>query len=316
MKISVIMLTYNRENYISRSIKSIIGQTFKDFEFIIIDNGSTDKSGVIAEELAGEDERIRVIHIPKSNIGIGRNVGLDNAKGDYVTFIDDDDVASSDMLEFLYNLAVENYADISFCGSSQEVNGDVINYYVFDKLQIMSPEEAIIEFLKRKKCNAAMPTKMFKRYLFDNVRFKDTGNYDDISVTYKLIANGNKTVALGLPKYCFTKHPNNNSSFITNDLLLTPKQLDEYFDAFRERTLYLSKVLPETAEYAQYSEWSYMISMCNKIIKNNLTNCSKQLEHIKKELTKHYDDFYFGKHIQEFEKEFMKKYISKSYCGE
>ncbi len=309
MKISVIMLTYNRENFISEAIESILNQTESDYEFIIVNNGSTDKSGEIAEMYAKLDYRIKVIHIPKSSIGKGRNIGLSLAKGDFITFVDDDDIAESDMLEFLYNLAVENNADISICGSTKKVEGKIFPNCLFDEYLELTPPEAVIELLKRKKINAAMPTKMIKRHLFDIIRFNETGKYDDISVTYKYIANARKVVVNGLPKYCFTRHEKNNSSFTTNDMLLTPEQLDEYFSAFRERTIYLSKILPDISEYAQYSEWSYMISMCNKIKKNNLTNCSKQLEHVKKVLTKHYDEFYYGKYIEEFEKEFMNLYI-------
>jgi len=316
MKISVIMLTYNREDYISEAIESILSQTERDYEFIIVNNGSTDKSGEIAEMYAKLDNRIKVIHIPKSSIGKGRNSGLNLAKGNFITFVDDDDIAELDMLEFLYNLAVENDADISICGSGKKVEGKVLPICIFDEYVEMTPSEPVIELLKRKRINAAMPTKMIKRYLFDSIRFNETGKYDDISVTYKYMANARKVVANGMPKYCFIRHEKNNSSFTTNDMLLTPDQLDEYFNAFRERTIYLSEILPDISEYAQYSEWSYMISMCNKIIKNNLTNCSKQLEYIKKELTKHYDEFYCGKYIEEFEKEFMRKYIRKSYYGE
>ncbi|WP_312811724.1 glycosyltransferase family 2 protein [Sedimentibacter sp.] len=316
MKISVIMLTYNRENFISKAIESILRQTEMDYEFIIVNNGSIDKSGEIAEMYAKIDNRIKVIHIPKSGIGKGRNTGLSLAKGDFITFVDDDDIAEYDMLEFLYNLAVENEADISICGSNKKVEGEILPNCIFDEYLDMTPSEAVIELLKRKKINAAMPTKMIKKHLFDRIRFNETGKYDDISVTYKYMANARKVVANGLPKYCFIRHEKNNSSFTTNDMLLTPEQLNEYFSAFRERTIYLSKILPDISEYAQYSEWSYMISMCNKIVSNNLTNCSKQLEYVKRELSKHYDEFYFGKYIEEFEKVFMRKYISKSYYGE
>ncbi len=309
MKISVIMLTYNRENFISEAIESILRQTEKDYELIIVNNGSTDKSGEIAEMYAKSDNRIKVIHIAKSSIGKGRNTGLDLAKGDFITFVDDDDIADQDMLEFLYNLAVESNADISICGSSKRVEGKILPNCTFDEYLEMTPSEAVIELLKRKRINAAMPTKMINKYLFDTIKFNETGKYDDISVTYKYMANARKVSANGLPKYCFIRHEKNNSSFTTNDMLLTPEQLDEYFSAFRERTIYLSQVLPDISEYAQYSEWSYMISMCNKIIKNNLTNCSMQLDYVKNELTKHYDEFYYGKYIEEFEKEFMNLYI-------
>lgn len=309
LKISVIMLTYNREDFIASAIKSILGQGFDDFEFIIVDNGSTDKSGEIAKEFAKMDSRIQVAHITKSNIGTGRNRGLDLAKGDYITFIDDDDTAEPDMLEFLYKLAIDNFADISICGSTKEVNGEILPNYIFDESLIMTASEAVVEMLKRKKYNVAMPTKLLRRSLFDKIRFFENGNYDDITVGYRFIANANKVVAHGLPKYCFRRHEGNNSSFTTNDKLLRPDQLDEYFSAFRDRTEYLSKVLPEIADYAQYSEWSYMISMCNKISVNNLISCRKQLDFIKKELAEHYDEFYNGEYTEEFEREFMRKYL-------
>lgn len=308
-KVSVIMLTYNRENLVERAIQSILCQTMKAFEYIIIDNGSTDRSGQIADEYAQKDDRIKVVHISKSNIGTGRNVGLDLATGKYITFIDDDDTAEPDMLEFLYNLAIENDADISLCGSKKEVDGQFLDNCVFSDKLTMTPEEAVVTLLKRKKYNAAMPTKMLRKELFDKIRFKEEGKYDDISVVYKYFAEAKKVVAHGVPKYCFWRHSGNNSAFTSNDLLLTPEQLDEYFDAFRERTEYLSAKLPAIAEYAQYSEWSYMISMCNKIHKNNLVACKQQLEYVEKELIIHYDEFYDSPYIQEFEREFMRKYI-------
>jgi glycosyltransferase involved in cell wall biosynthesis len=309
MKISVIMLTYNRENFISEAIESILNQTESDYEFIIVNNGSTDKSGEIAEMYAKLDYRIKVIHIPKSSIGKGRNIGLSLAKGDFVTFVDDDDIAEIDMLEFLYNLAVENNADISICGSTKNVNGKIIDNCVFYEKLIMGTTEAVIELLKRKKYNSGFPTKLFRNRLIESIRFKTERKYDDIYVCYKVFANSFKIVAHGKPKYRIRRHENNNSNFTTDDTLIKPEQLEEYFIAFEERTKYLSDKLPEIAEYAKYSEWSYMISMCNKIITNNLTNCSKQLDHIKKELTINYDEFYYGKYIEEFEKEFMNLYI-------
>lgn len=307
--ISVIMLTYNRETMVARAIQSILDQTYQNFEFIIVDNGSTDRSGKIADEYAARDSRIKVVHIPKSNIGTGRNTGLDMAIGDYITFIDDDDTAEPDMLEFLNGLTLECDADIALCGSYKEVNGEILPNCVFDEKLIMTPEEAVVTLLKRKKFGAGMPTKLLRKSLFTNIRFETNRKYEDIHTTYKFFANAKRVAAYGLPKYRVYRHEGNNSSFTTNDLLLTPEQLDEYFAAFRERTEYLSNKLPDIADYAQYSEWSYMISMCNKIEKNHLEQCSKQLKFVKEELSAHYDEFYNSPYIEEFEKEFMRKYL-------
>lgn len=309
VKVSVIMLTYNRQELVGRAIESILSQTLKEFEYIIVDNGSTDNSGKIAEEYARKDERIKVLHIQKSNIGTGRNAGLDAAKGEYITFIDDDDTAEPDMLEFLYGLAKEAEADISVCGSVKEADGELLPNCVFEEKLTMTPEEAVVTLLERRKIKTGMPAKLVKRELFEEVRFPEEGKYEDIRTTYKYFAIANRVVAQGCPKYRVLRHTGNNSAFTTNDILLTPEQLDEYFDAFRERTEYLSEKLPKIAGYAQYSEWSYMISMCNKISRNKLVSCQKQLEFVKRELREHYIEFYESEYIEEFEKEFMREYI-------
>lgn len=186
---------------------------------------------------------------------------------------------------------------------------------VFEDKLLMSPEEAVVTLLKRKKYNAGMPAKLFRRELFSDIRFSPRSRYEDIHTTYKYFATAKRVAAYGLPKYCAVRHAGNNSAFTTNDLLLTPEQLDEYFEAFRERTKYLSEKLPAIADYAKYSEWSYMISMCNKIEKNHLENCRSQLAFVKEELAKHYEEFWQSRYIEEIEKEYMKMYIGPIMGG-
>lgn len=310
-KISVIMLTYNREELVMRAIESILNQTLRDFEFIIVDNGSSDRSGTIADEYAEKDLRIHVIHRERGNIGSGRNVGLDAAIGEYITFIDDDDYAEPDFLEFLYKLAKSHNSDIAVCGSNKEENGEVLPnlIYVYDKLYIMNAKQATEAYLHRIHYNCAMPTKLIRREMFDKIRFSNTGSYDDISTTYRYFANANVVVAHGIPKYIFYRHAGNNSSPATKHHLLNPAQLREYITAFRERTRYISSILPKLVDLSQYSEWSYMISMVEKIHRYGLTNCDVPLEFMRGELRKHCNEFFDGKFIKDFEKEWMEKYI-------
>lgn len=114
-KISVIVPVYKVEKYLSRCIDSILAQTFKDFELILIDDGSPDGSGKICDEYAESDSRIIVIHQENSGVSAARNAGLKIAQGEYITFIDSDDWVDSDYLSFLYQLAVDNNADIACC---------------------------------------------------------------------------------------------------------------------------------------------------------------------------------------------------------
>lgn len=310
-KISVVMLTFNRERFIERAIKSILAQTFKEFELIIVDNGSTDSSGKIADKYVELDERVKVIHCEKSNIGRGRNIGLDKSIGDYIAFIDDDDYMESDFLEFLFKLVEIHNADISVCGSYKDENGVVTpnGFYVYEELYVMSAEQATEKFLRRQLYNCAMPTKLIRRELFDKIRFLETGNYDDISTTYKYFANANTVVAHGIPKYTFYRHQGNNSSDATKHHLLNPTQLNEYLMTFKDRTKYIEEKLPKLYALSRYSEWSYMISMIEKINKFNLINCNELLEFMKNEIRVNLDEFLNAGFIQDFEKEWIDKYI-------
>ena len=310
--ISVIMLTYNREMLVSRAIESILAQTFSDFEFIIVDNGSSDSSGAIADEYFAKDSRIKVIHRERGNIGSGRNTGLDAAKGEYVAFIDDDDWTEPDFLEFLYNLVVSNNADISVCGSNKYEHDKVSanGRYVYDEKHIMNTEEAVKNFLLRWLYNCAMPTKLIKRSMFEKIRFSENGKYDDISTTYKYFSNAKTVVAYGIPKYTFYRHPENNSLAATKHHLLNPVQLTEYLTAYHARTEYISGILPNLHPLAQWSEWSYMISMVEKINRHNLTNCGEPLALMLNELKQNRDAFLRSPWTQDFERQWMESYVS------
>jgi len=304
------MLTYNRETFVSRAIESIIAQTFSDFEFIIVDNGSSDRSGAIAEEYSAKDNRIKVIRRERENIGSGRNAGLDAAKGEYVTFVDDDDWAEPDYLEFLYNLMVTNNADISICGSwRQSGNGEAKPKYIFDELLLHDTETAVTEIILRKHYNSATPTKLFKKNIFDNLRFPIHGKYDDIAMTYKFFANSRLTAIQGKGKYYFVRHEGNNSGAATNHQFLDPQQLKEYLSVFRERTEYISSVLPNLADLARWSEWSYMISMVEKIKRYCITGCDEILEYMICELKRNRDAFLCSPWTQEFERQWVESYV-------
>lgn len=298
--ISVLMLTYNREKLVSRAIESILAQTYMDFEFVIVDNGSSDKSGEVADAYAKEDDRIRVIHRSRGSISAGRNTALDAARGDYITFIDDDDWAEPDYLEFLLNLITENDADMSICGATDKV---------FEEKCVMTAEQALIELMWRKKYTVGFPAKMFRKEILNNMRFPEDIRYDDISLMYKIIAKANLVAYKGLCKYNICRHGDNNSAWTTNHSLLDSKTLDEYLSCYISRTKWLSEKFPQSAAAFRYFEWSFMISMVEKINRLNLRDCEEQLRHMTEELSKHKNEFLNAPEILDFEEEWMEKYI-------
>lgn len=300
MKISVIMLTYNREKLVGRAIESILAQTLADFEFIIVDNGSTDQSGAVAEYYAGRDSRIRVIHRERGNIGAGRNTGLDAACGEYIAFLDDDDYVEPDFLEFLYALAVETGADVAICGATGRE---------FDEKRVMNSEEAVTELLWRKWYNVQFPAKLIRRKWMDQFRFPLEGKYDDIALMPQVLAGANKVAYHGLAKYTFERHEGNHSAWTTNHKLLTPETLQEYLDVYHRRTEWLTERFPQSADKWLYFEWSFMISMVEKIERLGLASCETQKVVMLSELRKHRDDFLICPEILDFERKWIRHYV-------
>lgn len=290
-KISVIMSTYNRKEFLPRSIESILSQTFHDFEFILVNNGSTDGSSVFCEEYAKKDSRIKLINIEKNNgAPRGRNAGLDAAACDFITIVDDDDFCEPQMLEFLWDLSKKNNADISMCGSWNDYGNRKEPYFIFEETLVLDKVNGLDELLKREKYNVAPPTKLFRKSLFDNIRFIENVIVDDIHVIYKVFANADVIAAQGRPLYSFRKHGSNMTNYIQTNKL-SPELLREYLSAFQKRTEYLSAKVPGITARVRYSEWSYMISMCDKIKRYSCTDCTQLYNQMIKTLRGNINEF-------------------------
>lgn len=184
--ISVVIPVFNGQDYVERCILSLVNQTYKNIEIIIVDDGSADKSGEICDRLAEKYPAIRVIHQKNSGVGIARNVGIEAASGDYITFVDCDDFVEPEMVEELYSSAVKYNSDIVFdgvkyCDSNFEV-------YRKEMVQIengMYTEKDIYEkiILNLISCGPAFPFKkpvnngncfcLFKSELLSDIRFED-----------------------------------------------------------------------------------------------------------------------------------------------
>ena len=114
MLISVIVPVYNAEKYLRECLDSIVNQTYKNIEIILVDDGSTDGSGAICDEYADKDVRIKVYHIPNGGASNARNLGIDNADGEYLMFVDSDDIILPYVVERAIKLALEHNADIVY----------------------------------------------------------------------------------------------------------------------------------------------------------------------------------------------------------
>ena len=138
--ISIIVPVYNVEKLLSKCVDSILNQNFKDFELLLIDDGSKDKSGLICEEYAKKDSRISVYHKTNGGLSSARNYGIEHALGEFITFIDSDDYVDKSMLEILYNNMIENDVDLSITGVRDIYDGKTSIDVDREKLLLNSEE--------------------------------------------------------------------------------------------------------------------------------------------------------------------------------
>nr|WP_320057195.1 glycosyltransferase [uncultured Bacteroides sp.] len=199
--ISIIILVHNLENYIRECLISVIEQTYTNLEIIIINDGSTDRSSSICDEFAAQDKRINIIRQKNSGISYSRNIGLDNAHGAYIGFVDGDDWIEKDMYETLLGLMVEYNADISMCSHFLEFNNATKANSDSGEILVFNNKEAVSNLLDDTIIKNYLWEKLYKRELFIDIRFPIGQTYEDMATQYRLFYNSKKTVSLSSPKY-------------------------------------------------------------------------------------------------------------------
>ena len=202
MKVSIIVPVYNVEKYLTKCIDSIINQTYKYLEIILVDDGSTDNSSQICDQYAIKDNRIKVIHKENGGLSDARNVGIKNSTGEYLSFIDSDDYIDKDMIECLYNAITNTNSDIAVCG--KYIEGETGKYYlknVNSQLKIYNSKEALKSILTNNLIDVSACDKLFKKTLFKDIQFPKNKYFEDMGTIYKLIDLCNSIVHIGSAKY-------------------------------------------------------------------------------------------------------------------
>lgn len=202
--ISVIVPVYNVEKYIRKCIESIIKQTYHNLEIILVDDGSTDNSGMICDDYAKRDKRIQVIHKKNEGLSDARNSGIKICKGDYIGFIDGDDWIAKDMYEFLYQTLTKYHADVAVCGHYLEGDDGVYDSENAEGgLKVYNSREAVCAVVKDKEIHSYAWDKLYKKELFDGIRYPSGRYVQDIFTTYRVFINANKVVCNNQPKYYY-----------------------------------------------------------------------------------------------------------------
>lgn len=201
--ISVIMTAYNIESYIERGVLSVCRQTYRNLEIIVVDDGSTDDTGRILEDLAARDTRIRVIHQENSGPARARNIGLAGARGNYIGFVDGDDWIDPDMYEKLFSALEEQQADLAVCRYRQISRTGIIDGSV-DRAVLFEGQEALAAYVEEREefviQNAAW-NKLYRRTVLGENPFPEGVWYEDIMFATKALARAKRCIYLDIALY-------------------------------------------------------------------------------------------------------------------
>lgn len=239
--ISVILPIYKVEKYLKKCIESILTQTYKNLDIILVDDGSPDKCGEIIEEFRKKDKRIRTIHQNNGGLSAARNNGIKIANGKYIVCIDSDDWIEKDMIEVLYKNIVNTNSDISICEFIEEDEyGKILSNKKYNNEIIeFSSIEALRSLIKQDILTNHAWNKLYKKNLFDEIEYPKGQLMEDVSTTYKLFEKANKIVYQNTVLYHYIQR---GTSILGN---ISEKRINDQELAFFDRNKYLMKKYPK-----------------------------------------------------------------------
>ncbi len=296
--ISIIIPIYKVEQYLDKCIQSIINQTYKNLQIILVDDGSPDNCGKICDEYALKDNRIEVIHKINGGLSDARNVGIGRAKGKYIGFVDSDDYIEKDMYENMYNLLEERNADVCICNFYNVIENNNIIKNPNNGIQEYNKIDILKEILLDKQIQSYAWNKLYKSELFDNVKYPVGKKYEDIGTTFYILEKCNKVVVTDLPKYYYL---NRIDSIVNN---LSEQTVIDYVDLINERYDYIENKYSELRRYNIYYLARTLITAYTDL---------QKLKKPGKEIIEKLDNLYnkTKKAIKEYEKEVIDLFDEK-----
>lgn len=256
-RISIIVPVYNVEKYLDACIKSILQQTYKNIELILVDDGSTDNSPQICDSYVLKDSRIKVIHQDNQGISAARNIGIENATGEYIVFIDSDDYISENMIEKLYIALKETESDMAICNFTYvSENGDAIQTQISPiKDEILSTDDIITKLFQPKNWYYVVAwNKIYKRELWEQIRYPVGYIHEDEVVAHRIFVKCKKVVSISEELYYYRQ--------VLGSIMhsgRSERSLDKYF-AFADRLVFLrERISEENIKNLAYRYWYHYL---------------------------------------------------------
>ena len=255
--VSIIVPVYNVEAYIYECVDSLLGQTYRDLEIILVDDASPDNCPRICDDYAQKDPRIKVIHKPNGGLSDARNAGIDVATGDYLMFVDSDDYIVSTMVEQLLSMAEQSEAGIASCGYTGDL--DKLSAETSGQFRVATAAEALKCILVEKEISTSASTKLYATRLFEDVRFPVGKIYEDYATIYKVIHKAGKVAYNDEKKYYYRPNPTG----ITGGKFY--KKQMQYFEISEQVMTFVTAEYPQYVKYVNNRAERMAISFYKKI---------------------------------------------------
>jgi glycosyltransferase involved in cell wall biosynthesis len=280
-KFSIIVPVYNAGKYLSQCIDSILNQTFMDFELLLINDGSTDNSGIICNEYALNDSRIRVFRKENGGVSSARNFGLDQAQGEWVTFVDSDDWLADNFLEQMLNKALESNVDAVFCNCFYAYDEEILPKVIYTEDTLEDGNRMLKRFLARFKTRSELWGKIFQRkYL--NHRLKENVKIgEDFLYLIELYYQHDCKTAI-ITDYLYYYRQLDSSAMNRSDLAFHNKQL-------LMECLQLLQLHPDIESENPHEKSVFIIRLVSAVLKRDFKRQSKDV-FLMKLLKENYDN--------------------------
>ena len=286
-KVAIIIPVYNAEEFLKYSVESVLNQTYSNLEIILVNDGSKDSSGLLCNEYAEKDSRVKVIHVENGGQSRARNIGVKNATANWLMFLDSDDYYEKKAVEYLISLRDKFNADMAATALVE-----VRNYNVKDTLEeidlkdamLLNRETALEEMFYGNIVGTTPGGKIYKKEIVEKYPFPEGVIYEDLAIAYEHI-NGCKNIAIGkhnLYKYYRRLGSTVNSKF-------NPKTLD-FFKAMYCNFNYVERDFPNNSNMRKAVNSRYVLNglhVVNAMLKSNMTN---DLKKQRKDFSKYWKD--------------------------
>lgn len=278
--ISVIVPVYNVEKYLERCVKSIAAQTYKDLEILLIDDGSTDKSGKMCDDFQQTDSRIKAFHKQNGGLSDARNYGIEHSAGEFISFVDSDDYIDEKMLETLHRLITENDADLAVCSAMDVFEGKEVTQVKEIKEFNLNKVESYKYMLRGDGIPSAC-NKLYKRQTVGNVRFPVGKLYEDGFFTPQILKMVEKTAVTSKPMYYYFRRADSITTkpFRKGDL--------DVIEAYDKCVKQVKELCPEALPYAEFRYRNAYFNVLDKMLMRDDCKEIPEYKQVVKYLKKH-----------------------------